>query len=190
MPAPAPEVLALGHTSLIHQLVDEHLDFVWRSLRRLGVREADCDDGCQRVWLIVARKLLEIAPGKERSFIFSVVLRVASEMRRRDGRHNHWDELQPATVASDGNPADPERQLEHKQAVELLDLLLTKMSFEQRTVFILFELEGFSSVEIARELGTSRGTVASRLRLAREALERALLERDELLGQRSRASGE
>jgi RNA polymerase sigma-70 factor (ECF subfamily) len=64
------------------------------------------------------------------------------------------------------------------------------MSFEQRTVFILFELEGFSSVEIARELGTSRGTVASRLRLAREALERALLERDELLGQRSRASGE
>jgi RNA polymerase sigma-70 factor (ECF subfamily) len=178
-------------TGRLRQLVDEHLDFVWRSLRRLGVREADCDDGCQRVWLVVSKKHSDIAPGKERSFIFSVAVRIASEMRRRDARHNQWDALDTTMGEPNGDrDSSPERSLEQKRAVVLLDALLDILSDEQRTVFVMFELEGFSSVEIAHELGLSRGTVASRLRLARDAFERALASYEMELGQRSRASGE
>lgn len=186
-PAPDSETC----TYRLRQLVDAHVDFVWRSLRRLGVREADCDDGCQRVWLVVAKRHTDIAPGKERSFIFSVAVRVASEMRRRDARHNRWDTLD-ATAAEPHRERDssPERCLEQKRAVALLDALLDVLSDEQRTVFVMFELEGFSSVEIAYQLGLSRGTVASRLRLARDAFERALASYEMELGQHSRASGE
>jgi RNA polymerase sigma-70 factor, ECF subfamily len=48
------------------------------------------------------------------------------------------------------------------------------MSWELRTVFVMYELEGMSSVEIAEALGARRGTVASRLRLAREAFQRGV----------------
>ena len=66
----------------MRELVVEHNSFVWRSLHRLGVREADCADGCQRVWVVVARKLETIQSGKLESYLFSVLVRIASDMRR------------------------------------------------------------------------------------------------------------
>jgi len=155
----------------VQQLVAEHLDFVWRSLRRLGVAEADCDDGCQRVWVVLAKKVAFIEPAKTRSYVFSVVVRVASEMRRANGRQQHV-ELDEQLLAP--TALDAEGLLDQKRARELLDRVLSGLSWELRTVFVMFELEGLSSPEIAGALGVSRGTVASRLRLAREAFQRGV----------------
>lgn len=158
---------------LVHDWVREHMDFVWRSLLRLGVSEADCDDGCQRVWLVVANKAAAIEPGKVKSFIFSVVLRVASDMRRMQRRNEpvEFDERSPPPGTSSG-VVDAEAIMEKQRGWRLLDQLLSTMSWELRTVFIMYELEGMSSVEIAEALGLNRGTVASRLRLARDAFQR------------------
>jgi RNA polymerase sigma-70 factor (ECF subfamily) len=165
----APPLPAAAISAHVQRLVAEYMDFVWRSLRRLGVAEADCDDGCQRVWVILARKVGSIQPEKTRSFVFSVVVRVSSEMRRASARHQllELDELslEPAGM-------DAERLLEQKRHRELLDQVLASLSWELRTVFVMFELEGLSSPEIADALGIRRGTVASRLRLARAAFQR------------------
>ncbi|MET0413422.1 MAG: sigma-70 family RNA polymerase sigma factor [Polyangiaceae bacterium] len=172
---PAPTVLVAASSSevtrealhrKVQTLVHEYMDFVWRSLRRLGVAEADCDDGCQRVWVVVARKVATIEADKARSFIFSVVVRVASEMRRSQRRHQHV-ELQEGVL--DANAPDAQRLLELQRDRRALDAVLETLPWEQRTVFVLCELEGMTSFEIAALLGVSRGTVASRLRLAREA---------------------
>lgn len=155
----------------VHELVNEYMDFVWRSLRRLGVAEADCDDGCQRVWVVLAQKLDSIEPTKVRSFVFSVVVRIASEMRRNYRRHQHveFDEL----CVEPGRP-DAEGLVERQRVRQLLDQMLAGLSWDLRTVFVMYEIEGMSSPEIADVLGISRGTVASRLRLAREAFQRSL----------------
>ncbi len=160
---------------LVHDLVREHMDFVWRSLLRLGVSEADCDDGCQRVWLVVANKAAAIEPAKAKSFIFSVVLRVASDMRRMQKRNEpvEFDERCPPPGTSSG-VVDAESLLEQQRGWRLLDQLLSSMSWELRSVFVMYELEGMSSVEIAEALGARRGTVASRLRLARAAFQRGV----------------
>ena len=159
----------------VHDLVREHMDFVWRSLRRLGVDEPDCDDGCQRVWLVVASKADAIEPGKTKSFIFSVIMRVASDMRRSQRRHQpiEFDEHALPPGSSSG-VVDAEALLEQQRGWRLLEKLLTSLSWELRTVFVMFELEGMTSLEIADALGLPRGTVASRLRLAREAFERGV----------------
>jgi RNA polymerase sigma-70 factor (ECF subfamily) len=162
---------AAEHARRVHALVTEYMDFVWRSLRRLGVAEADCDDGCQRVWVVVAHKVATIDPEKVRSYIFSVVLRVASDLRRSHRRHQHleFDERLESPV-----PADTEGMLERREGRQVLDQLLSGLSWDLRTVFVMFEIEGLSSPEIAGVLGISRGTVASRLRLARAAFQRVL----------------
>jgi RNA polymerase sigma-70 factor, ECF subfamily len=155
----------------MHALVNEYMDFVWRSLRRLGVSEPDCDDGCQRVWVVLAEKIGTVEAGKLRSFVFSVVVRVASEMRRSEKRHQHlvFDEH-----ALESSPADTERLVERQQVRAVLDQMLAQLGWELRTVFVMYEIEGFTSPEIAEALGISRGTVASRLRLAREGFQRVL----------------
>jgi RNA polymerase sigma-70 factor, ECF subfamily len=103
--------------------------------------------------------------------VFSVVVRVASEMRRASGRRQQVEldelSLEPASV-------DAERLLEQKRHRELLDQVLAELSWDLRTVFVMFELEGLSSPEIADALGIRRGTVASRLRLARAAFQRGV----------------
>jgi len=38
-----------------------HVAFVWRSLRRLGIREEDAADAAQEVFIVVHRKLPEFA---------------------------------------------------------------------------------------------------------------------------------
>lgn len=181
MPEPHPsqargaaQAGAVEASAYMQRLVAEYLDFVWRSLRRLGVSEADCDDGCQRVWVILARKAGAIAPDKTRSFVFSVVVRVASEMRRASGRRQHQHvELDELELGPAGG--DAEALLELKRHRELLDQVLAELSWDQRAVFVMFELEGLSSPEIASALGIRRGTVASRLRLARAEFQRAVL---------------
>jgi RNA polymerase sigma-70 factor (ECF subfamily) len=56
-----------------------------------------------------------------------------------------------------------------KEERALLDRVLDGMPDDLRTVFVLFVLEGTSTPEIAALLGLPSGTVASRLRRAREA---------------------
>src|SRR5262245_56918505 len=63
-------------------LVAAHFDFIWRSLRRLGVPSTDVDDCTQQVFWVAARKLSLIHEGSERAFLFSTALRVASDARR------------------------------------------------------------------------------------------------------------
>src|SRR6187455_936638 len=116
-PARACEAQALLAAARVHQLVNEYMEFVWRSLRRLGLSAADCDDGCQRVWVVLAKKSGAIEPQKTRSYVFSVVVRVASEMRRANGRHLHV-ELDEHVMAP--TLLDAEALLEQKRGRELL----------------------------------------------------------------------
>jgi len=149
----------------LRSLVDAEFDFVWRCLRRSGLSPADADDGAQRVFVVVARRLGDVEPGKERAFLFGTAQRVAGEMRRAASRRPETatDELE----AVDPLPS-PEEFTDRKRARALLDSVLASMPLEARTVFVLFELEELTVPEIARWVGVPEGTVASRLRRARE----------------------
>ncbi|MEZ4297168.1 MAG: sigma-70 family RNA polymerase sigma factor [Polyangiaceae bacterium] len=153
----------------LRALQEEHFEFLWRSLRRLGVPESDVDDAVQQVFLVAARRVIQ--PGAERSFLFSTALRVASHARRTLRRRRESGDAVPEQT--DATPS-PEELLDQRRARALLDDVLEALPMDVRAVFILFELEEMTVVEIAQVLGIPTGTAASRLRRGREMFHEAV----------------
>ena len=147
-------------------MVSAYFDFVWRSLRRLGVPETDVDDCAQQVFWVAARKLDDIQAASERAFLFSTAMRVASDARRSRSRRREVHE-DDAAEAFDPGP-DPEQIADRQEARAVLDQVLDAMPMDLRAPFVLFELEELPTAEIATMLDLPAGTVASRLRRARE----------------------
>lgn len=151
----------------------EHAPQVWRVLRRLGVPESEVSDATQDVFLVVHRRLPEFeGRSKMSTWLFQICLRVASD-RRRSARAREvpieglLDQLAATT-------ADAESALRRRQELAALEAILDRMEFDQRTVFIMFELEELAGEEIAEILQLPVGTVRSRLRLARESFREAV----------------
>jgi len=157
------------------QVYGEHFRFVWRSLRRLGVRESDVGDVAQEVFVVVFHKLAQFeGRSKMTTWLFGICVNVARDHRK--------SAVVRREVATDdallGDREDPRSnahaEIESRQRRALLEKILDELPEDQRTVFVLFELEGLPGLEIAELLDVPTGTVHSRLRLGREAFRRAL----------------
>jgi RNA polymerase sigma-70 factor (ECF subfamily) len=66
---------------------------------------------------------------------------------------------------------DPEALAEKQRLRAVLQRVLNQLPMELRAVFVLYELEELTMVEIAKTLHLPPGTVASRLRRSRELFE-------------------
>lgn len=157
----------------LRAMVAAHFEFIWRALRGLGVPAANVDDATQQVFWIAAQKLDVIASGSERAFLFSTARGVAANARRARSRNREQADDGSLELVSDAAP-DPEEAAQKSQAKRLLERVLSEMNEDIRTVFVLFELEGLTSVEIADLLQIPVGTAASRLRRAREEFQIAV----------------
>jgi RNA polymerase sigma-70 factor (ECF subfamily) len=152
----------------VAQAAAREFEFVWRLLRRFGVRpDATVDDAVQRVFEIAARKAESIAVGNERAFLFKTAVLVAAEERRRLQR-SRARTAEGAEHELESPDPDPEAALELRRNRQRLDDVLDTLPEKLRSVFVLYEFEGLTGIEIAGLLGVPEGTVASRLRRARE----------------------
>lgn len=154
-------------------LYAEHLDVVWRSLRGLGVGEANVEDAVQDVFLVVHRRLDSFeARSSFRTWLYSIVLHVARNHRRREHRKGGCASLDAAPEIADNAPG-PHEEASAAEALRQLARLLEGLDEAKRDVFVLAELEELSAPEIAETLGINVNTVYSRLRAARQAVEAA-----------------
>ncbi|MBN2194397.1 MAG: sigma-70 family RNA polymerase sigma factor [Polyangiaceae bacterium] len=157
----------------VHMMVTTHLGFVWRSLRRMGLQAADADDAAQEVFCIADRRLDDIDPEHERSFLFGTALRIVALHRRTMRRRSaHLDALESLTDSSP-TPPSPEELTGMRRARSTLDQILDFLPLEERAVFVLYELEELSVPEIAELCSLKVGTTSSRLRRARELFQAA-----------------
>lgn len=161
---PAPLALPAERLAL---LVEHHADFVWRSLRRMGVIPSQADDATQEVFIATSQKLDRVEVGRERAFLYGVAMNIAAHARRSRARSREVAADEQTLEAHDKAP-NPEMRLAEAQARAQLDRVLDALPVELRAVFVLFELEELTMIDIARLLDVPAGTVASRLRRARE----------------------
>ena len=148
------------------RLYEAEVGFVWNRLRRLGVAERDLEDKVHDVFMVAHRKLPShdgVSP--IRAWLAAVTVRVALDYRRL--ARNRREVLHDGVEAVDRQPG-PESALLQKEARDLVLLALDALPHDQRAVFVLKEIEGFSMPEIASMLDAPLNTLYSRLRLGRD----------------------
>ena len=172
--ADAPRSAPRTHSDArLRKMLDEHFDFVWRQLRRLGLSDDRADDAAQQVFVVASSKLHMIQEGSERSFLFGTAMRVASDIRRSAVVRREVACADPAADLEAG--PWPDELVDQRRARVMLDAILEAMDLDLRSVFVLFEIEEMTTAEIATLLAVPPGTVASRLRRAREEFQERLM---------------
>jgi RNA polymerase sigma-70 factor (ECF subfamily) len=151
--------------SRLEKMFRAHHELVWRTLRRLGLGPEQAADAAQQAFLIAAERLGDIRAGSERAFLFGTAIRLARTAYRSGRRFQLEDDMDHRADAG----SRLEELVDRRRAVELADRVLAQMEPSLLTVFVLFEIEGLSTPEIAELIGVPLGTAASRLRRAREA---------------------
>jgi RNA polymerase sigma-70 factor, ECF subfamily len=139
---------------------------VYRWAVLLGLSAEDAEDAAQESLAIAARQIEHCAAEAAlSSWLFQITRRVAANSRR-----SAWiRRVFRSASGADDEPAFERascQDAEHEVAVRRCFRLLSR---PQAEVLLLADVEGYTRLEIAGMLGVPEGTVASRLRLAREA---------------------
>jgi RNA polymerase sigma-70 factor (ECF subfamily) len=149
------------------------VDRVWRTLKYLGVRDADLPDAAQEVFLVVHRRLPEFrGDAKVETWIYEIACFTAKAWRRKAAtrRDRPPSESLPVIPIDAAQEAD----LDDARSRARLERLLEELPEEQRAVVVLHEIEELPMREVADLLGCPMFTAYSRLRLAKKRLQKAL----------------
>ena len=156
------------------ELFRAHAPFVARFVAKLGIAHGDIEDVVQEVFLTVHR-MGGFEPGRASAttWLAEIAVRIASTRRRSAGRNRLvTDEDVLRAAVSQGR--SPHEMAELRAELEQVARALDSLDLDQRAVFILFELEELTVVEIAAILGIPSGTASSRLRRGREMFQQAV----------------
>jgi RNA polymerase sigma-70 factor, ECF subfamily len=172
------------------EVYERYFEFVWRSLRMLGVDHATLDDAVQDVFGTVSRQLSSFEGRSSlRTWIYGIAQYTAANHRRSTRRKNApLEPLEPLAGRLHSDEPRPDAHAEARELAEVIHGFCDELDEGRRTVFVLGLLEEVPAAEIAELLAIPVNTVYSRKR----ALERALrdrLERHELGFSASGSSG-
>jgi RNA polymerase sigma factor (sigma-70 family) len=158
-PAPGSPVFA--------RVYRDYAPRVARWAARLAGIDGDAEDVVQEVFLVVSRKLDGFHDAEHlTSWIFAITRKIAANHRRRARWRRLWtggDQL--ASLQAEG--AGPDAALERRRLVLLFQRALDQLNDKQRTVFVLYELEGQSTMAIAELTRRNHSTVKVQLARAR-----------------------
>jgi RNA polymerase sigma-70 factor (ECF subfamily) len=157
----------------IDTVFEAEFAYVWKTLRRFGIREADLPDQTQEVFI----KLHELRTTYDtsrplRPYLCAIAFRVAVGHRRRAHiRHEVSGDGVGAQVDATPNAAELlERNEERSRLLEALEFVQD----ERRVVLVMHDIDSIAMPEIAAALQIPLNTGYSRLRLARAELREAL----------------
>ncbi|HWP04232.1 MAG TPA: sigma-70 family RNA polymerase sigma factor [Polyangiaceae bacterium] len=169
----APAVPGSSTDQRVRRLVHEHLDAVVRTLAKLGVSDGALDDAAQQVFLVATSKLDGIELARERQYLLGIAVRIASHARRTVQRRRETP-MDDGLMLSEAGPL-PDQLVDERRAYALLESIVAELPDGMREAFVLFDIEELTAGEVAELLEIPLGTVASRVRRAREQVRQSLL---------------
>jgi RNA polymerase sigma-70 factor (ECF subfamily) len=151
------------------------LDYLLRTLKRLGVGPVDIEDLAQDVFLILHRNWRQYDPTCSlRPYLFAIAFRVASSHRRR-----RWREVPLPVVDGPDSTLCPDGLLEADQARNVVLKVLQSIPLPRRAVLVMHDLDDVPVQIVATALSIPVFTAYSRLRKARRELRSAIVRMQE-----------
>ena len=162
-----------GDERAVRALYREHVDRVYRCVARiLGASDPDVEDVVQQVFLAALDGSFD-GRSKVSTWIVGIATRRALDASRSRWRRSRWAKV--TEWVGLGRPeAPPDAQLD---ALGVAERVLAGLSPDQRTVFFLHAVEGYTFKEIEEMTGTGISTLHARLKAARARIDAALAER-------------
>ncbi len=149
---------------------DRELDYIFASLRRLGVAPHEVEDLAQELFVILHRNWESLDHTRPlRPYLFGIAFRIVAAQRRRRAR-----EVLLGNVDGNDETLGPESALEGKQALKLLLTALEQLPLSRRAVVIMHELDEIPIADVARSLNISRFGAYARLTKGRSELATAV----------------
>ncbi len=146
------------------------LDYIHRTLRRLGTSSSETDDLAQEVFLALRNCWTGYDPKRPlRPFLFGISFRIALAHHRKSNREVAFEVVE----VSDTGPG-PDDALQSKQARALVLAALEHIPLPRRAVLLMHDLDDVPVEDVAATLGIPKFTVYSRLRKARREMETAV----------------
>lgn len=157
-------------TPSFRAIFDAHYDYVWLSLRRLGVHDRDREDVTNEVFFRVHGRLGTYDPSRPmRPWLFAFAVRAASDYRKlaRHRRERDSDSSEGGYASVHPGPGPDEHAIRREEQ-RLVASALETLDLPQRSVFVMHELDQVPVPTIAEALGIPLGTAYTRLRSARQ----------------------
>jgi RNA polymerase sigma-70 factor (ECF subfamily) len=145
-------------------LMRQHERRVLVTAMRLTGSMEDARDVSQEVFLKLYRNMRKVnAEGAISSWLYRVTVNACHDLRRR---RRPETSVEDAAEPRDAR-ADPQEVLSEAERREALRLSLRMLPEKERAALVLRDLEGLSTEEVARILGSSEATVRSQICKAR-----------------------
>jgi RNA polymerase sigma-70 factor, ECF subfamily len=149
---------------------DADLDYVFETLRRLGVRAAEVEDLAQEIFLVLYRNWSTLDTSRTlRPYFFAVAFRIVCAHKRRRSREVFFPNIEVVDGA-----IGQEQNLQSREAIALLHSALQLVPLSRRAVVIMHDLDEVPVNEVAEMLSLTRFGVYARLRKGRLELARAV----------------
>jgi RNA polymerase sigma-70 factor (ECF subfamily) len=167
--------LSVGQVDVVpptfERIFRDEAAYVGRTLRYLGVRDPHLEDACQEVFVVVHRQLGQVRGYSARAWVRQICVLVANNHRRSLRRRREDAVAEPPEVVA---PAPQQGEVERSQALRRLHDALDALGDDQRSVFVLYEIEQLTMAEIAEAVGCPLQTAYSRLYAARAKVQAAM----------------
>jgi RNA polymerase sigma-70 factor, ECF subfamily len=169
-----------GNTAMFELLMRRYNERVYRAARSIVRDEQEAEDVMQQAYVNAFTHLRQFNGSAQFStWLTKIAINEAlARVRRRDRYEAFDDDLSNVEPFMFSNPAQsPERQAFAGELRGLLEWAIDALPDGMREVFVLREVEGLSTSEVAGCLGVSDDVVKTRLSRGRAILRRLLMER-------------
>jgi RNA polymerase sigma-70 factor (ECF subfamily) len=169
------QVLA-GNTAMFELLMRRYNERVYRAARSIVRDEQESEDVMQQVYVNAFTHLSQFnGSARFSTWLTRIAIHESLARVRRRGRYEVFDDERSG--GSQAPSANPERQAFTGELRGLLECAIDALPNGMREVFVLRDVEGLSTSEVADALGVSEDVVKTRLSRGRAALRRLLRER-------------
>lgn len=163
------------------QVVEEHKEFVFRTLARLTGRGDDVEDLAQEVFLRLHRGMENFrGEAKLTTWLYRITLNVAQDewkRRKKEQANTSFDDPDAGWAERiSGGESDAEQLLSRRESMNAVNAALRELSETERAAIVMFHQEECTYEQIALTLKLPLNTVRTHLHRGRQKLKDRLTE--------------